>query len=333
MPRRLVLSVFLCVPLRLLCLSAAILPERFGDFQRSAVQPFTPTEAAVYQEYGLDAAEKAHYAAGDRKVEITALRAKDPTGAYAMYLLLRPPDGKPVALGEGGLESGSLTVYRLGNYVLLLRGPRPESDHLEMLGAVLPRIERGAAPPLAHYVPAAGRVANSERYILGPASLEKLFPGVAPSVAAFHYGAEAQTAEYSVAGGRLTLALFSYPTHQLARAQLEEFHKLPDIMAKRSGPLIAAVAKPFSRDEAEKLLALVRYEATLTWNQQAGSRRDNLGNLILNIFLLIGIILAFALVVGVGFGGLRVWFGKWRPGSRFDSAVDGEFIRLGLTEK
>ncbi len=332
MSRRLA-TAFLGVPLWVLSLPAAILPERFGDLQRSAAQPFTPTEAVIYQEYGLDAAEKAYYAAGDRQVEITALRAKDATGAYAMYLLLRPPDGKPVALGEGGLESGSLTVYRLGNYVLLLRGPRPESDHLELLGAVLPRIERGAASPLAQHVPAAGRLPNSERYILGPASLEKLFPAVTPSVAAFHYGAEAQTAEYSVAGGRLTLALFSYPTPQLARAQLEEFHKLPGVMAKRSGPLIAAVSKPFSRDEAEKLLALVRYEATLTWNQQAGSRRNNLGDLILNIFLLIGIILGFAAVVGVGFGGLRVWSGKRRPGSRLGTAVDSEFIRLGLTEK
>ncbi len=313
--------------------AAAILPERFGDFQRTSVQAFTPTEQAVYEEYGLDAAEKAQYTAGSRKVEITALRAKDSTGAYGMYHWLRPAEGKPAELGERGAESGEMTIFQLGNYVVLIRGPRPETDHLNLLGAVLPRIERTAPPPLAQYLPAQGVVSNSERYVLGPVVLEKLAPAIPPSVAAFHLGAEAQFAEYQATGGRLALALFSYPTPQLARAQFEEFQKLPDLMVKRSGPLIAVVVKPFSRDEAARLLARVRWDATLTWSQQPGSQKDNVGNLILNIFLLTGIILGFALVAGLGFGSVRILLRRYLPGTRFDPGTDTDFVRLGLSDR
>ena len=310
---------------------AAILPQRLGDFYQTKTQEFMPLEEEVYREYGFDAAEKSQYAAGDRKLEITALRAKDSTGAYAMFQWLRPHDAKRLAMGELGAESGDTTLFLFGNYVLILRGAMPEIDHLQAMLSVLPRFERGALPPLAQYLPAEGRIRNSERYVLGPVVLEKLAPDVPPSVAALHFGAEAQTADYSAAGGRLTLALFSYPTPQLARAQLEEFQKLPNVLAKRSGPLIAVVLRPFSRDEAEKLLARVRYQATLTLNERP-SLRNNVANLILNILKLIAIIVGFMLMGGLAMWGARTVLARLLPGSRLHSAGN-EIIRLRLEGK
>jgi len=315
-----------------LAAGAAILPERLGDFQRTAVQSYRPAEEAVFREYGFDAGESAHYQAAGRRLEMIALRAKDSTGAFGMFQWLRPADAQPVEIGERAVESGQTAVFQFGNYVFILRGARPEMEHLETLLSILPRFESNAAPPLAKQLPRRAVVPNSERHVLGPVVLEKLASAIPPSVAAFHLGAEAQIAEYAVPGGRLKLALFGYPTPHLARAQLEEFQKQPRVVAKRSGPLIAAVIEPFSPDEAEKLLALVRYEATVTLSQQS-SGKDNVGDLILNILLLIVIIGGFMLMAGLGVGGGRVLLSRLLPSSRFDNSDNPHFIRLDLGPK
>ena len=105
-------------------------------------------------------------------------------------------------------------------------------------------------------------------------------------------------------------------------------------MVKRSGPLIAAVMNPFSRDEAEKLLARVRYEATLTLSEKPPSRRDNVGDLILNIVILCAIIAGFALMAGLAVGGGRILLGKVLLGRKgFESEFDRDFVRLHLSDK
>ena len=68
----------------------------------------------------VDAAERAQYAAGDRKLEITLLRAKDATGAFGMYQWLRPVDAKPAQQGERAVEKGDTVLFQYGNYVLEL---------------------------------------------------------------------------------------------------------------------------------------------------------------------------------------------------------------------
>jgi hypothetical protein len=209
----------------------------------------------------------------------------------------------------------------------------PEQEHLEALLSILPRFERTPAPPVVRHLPKDGLVVNSERLLLGPVALEKLAPGIPPSAVAFHLGAEGQLAEYTAEGGRLALLLFYYPTPQMARAQIEEFHKLSGLVVKRSGPLLAAVLNPFSRDEAEKLLARVRYEATLTWSQPRQTRSENLGEFLLGVVLLCLILIGFAIVAGIGVGGVRILLGRWFPQSRFSANSEPPIIRLKLSDR
>jgi hypothetical protein len=326
------------MPRRLLILAAAVaaaaapalLPPRMGDFNQTAAPSYAPSDAAVFREYGLDAAERAQYAAGDRKLEITLLRAKDATGAFGMYQWIRPIDAKPAQQGERAVEKGDTLLFQYGNYVLELRGARPEQEHLEALLSILPRFERTVAPPVFKYLPSEGRVANSERFIQGPVALQLLAPAVPPSTAAFHLGAEGEVAEYSVEGGRLKLLLFTYPTPQMARAQLEEFHRIAGVVTKRSGPLVAIILNPFSRDEAEKLLARVRYEATLTWSQPPQMRNENIGEFLLGVVMLCLILVGFAILAGVGVGGVRILLGRWFPQSRFNTEAEPVITRLKL---
>ena len=51
----------------------------------------------------------------------------------------------------------------------------------------------------------------------------------------------------------------------------------------------------------------MNYEAEVTWNEATSlSKRDNIGNLIVAVFALIGIILLISLIFGVFFGGIRI---------------------------
>ena len=94
---------------------------------------------------------------------------------------------------------------------------------------------------------------NSERYITGPNSLQKFHPGISPSVAAFHYGAEAQLGVFRSAKGDITMSIFNYPTPQIAMAKENDFRNLPGgPVVKRTGPLVAVVLAPPDPDAAER---------------------------------------------------------------------------------
>jgi hypothetical protein len=72
----------------------------------------------------------------------------------------------------------------------------------------------------------------------------------------------------------------------------------------------------------------VRYEATITWSEYVPTARDNPGNLIVAAFLLAGVLLLFALVFSLLFGGARA---LWRRGRR--GLEDEEMIVLHLSDR
>ena len=117
--------------------------------------------------------------------------------------------------------------------------------------------------------------------------------------------AEAQVGRYETPAGPMQLAVFSYPNMQIARQRLGAFQNLPGAVAKRSGPLVAVILSPANADAAEALLASVRYKATLTSNERVPTRRDNVGDMMVNIFILVGVILALIIPAGLLVGTFR----------------------------
>ena len=67
------------------------------------------------------------------------------------------------------------------------------------------------------------------------------------------------------------------------------------------------ILAPSNAADAEWLLSLVKYQATISWDQYVPTRRDNIGNLIINAFNLIGILLIFCTMAGLVFGGIRAF--------------------------
>jgi hypothetical protein len=172
-------------------------------------------------------------------------------------------------------------------------------------------------------------VANSERYILGPVSLQRAEPAIPPSIAGFRMGAEAQFAQYRTPKGVLKLVIFDYPTPSMAREQAVEFQKIPGSVIKRTGPLVIATINPPDADAAERILGKINYQANVTLNEPTPqSQAKGLARMILNIFVLAGIVLGMCVVGGLGFAGYRIMSRKmWRKEETADMIV------LGLGKK
>lgn len=306
---------------------AAIFPDHLGTYQKSAPKTIGIPDQELYDEYGLEATESADYTSPDKKhISATAWRLHDSTGALALFDSRRPPGATPSDFAQLAVHTSDGTIFVFGNYVFQVTGGMFDQPTLNELYTQLARVENAPLPALSTFLPQEGLVANSERYILGPVSLQRVEPGIPPSVAGFRMGAEAQFGQYQTPKGLLKLIIFDYPTPSMAREQAAEFQKIPGAVIKRTGPLVVATLNPPDPDAAERILGKINYQANVTLNEPTPqSQAKGLAKMILNIFVLAGIVLAMCIVGGVGFAGYRIMSRKmWRKEEM------NEMIVLGL---
>ena len=309
------LLILLCV----LCLPAAvfaqapIFPDQIGPYQKQAPTTLATPDRALYDEYGLEANEQAVYAAteGDRKdrkrFTATAWRLHDSTGAMALFQFRRPSGATRADFAPLAVQTSDGVIFEYGNYVIQFTGGQPDNADLPAFYNQLPKFENSPLPALSKALPPDDLVPNSERYLLGPVSLDRFLPGVPPSVAAFRLGAEAQLAKYKTPKGFMTLAIFDYPTPTMARDQATEFQKIPGAAVKRTGPLVAVVVAPSDADAAERLLGKINYQAQVTLNEKVPVNEvKGFAGAVLNMFALAGVIILLCLVAGFGYAGVRV---------------------------
>ena len=287
--------------------SAAILPDTIGPYHRTSANQPALADRAIWDEYGLKDYEAVSYENGKSKFTANAYQLQDTTGALAAFDWQRPSSSKPSKLGALAVETSDGLMLVHGNYLLDFEGYKPSQPELDAIAGDLKLVDQTPLPTLPQHLPDQDRVANSERYILGPASLEKFLPGIPPSVAAFRMGAEAQTGAFHDAKGDVAIAIFEYPTPQMAMQRIAEFAKLPGAMVKRSGTLVTVTLNPPDPDLAERLLSQVRFRADVTLQEHIPTLKDNIGNLVINAFILIGILLAFITIAGLSVGLWRVW--------------------------
>jgi hypothetical protein len=293
---------------------AAIWPDAIGAYHRTAVSKPVLADGPIWDEYGLRESETATYENGSAKFTATAWRLQDPTGALAAYDWQRPAKSEPAKVGALAAETADSLLLVHGNYLLSFSGYKPTTLELDPIVESLRNVDTSALPALPGYLPSQGLVPGSERYITGPASLGKFNPGIPPSVAAFHLGAEAQLGVYHGPKGETVLTIFNYPTHQIAMQQAANLVRIFGAEVKRSGPLVAVILSPPDPDAAERLLAQVRYQAEVTRDERVPTLRDNIGNLVVNAFVLTGLLLVFCVVSGLAVGGTRAYLRHFRKG-------------------
>jgi hypothetical protein len=314
--KRLLLA--LVVPV--LC-GAAILPDAIGPYHRTSTLQPVLQDRPLWIEYGYKGGESAVYEDGKSKFTATMWQLQDTTGSLAAFDWRRPVKATPSNAAKLAAETPDSLMVVHGNYLLSFEGYKPAKEELDAVTGALNNVDQTSLPTLASYLPSDGLVPNSERYITGPAGLQKFDSAIPPSVAAFHFGAEAQLGTFRSSKGDSVLAIFNYPTPQIAMQKLPDFEKLPGAVVKRSGPMVAVMLSPPDPDFAERLLGQVRYRAEVTRDEYVPTKRDNIGVLVLNIFILTGILLVFSLVSGLAVGGFRAFMRRGRRGEEADAMI------------
>ena len=330
--------------------AASLLPELFAGWQKNAphaspdVFLADAANGSLLKEYGFTDFESATYGRQGRKLTIKAARFADASGAYGAFTFYKRDEMQAETIGDLAVSEGRHVLFYRGNILVdavFDRVTAMSAAELRDLAKELPvpRGESSKAPSLQQYLPKQSYVANSVKYVMGPVGLEAIGEPVSPQLAEFPRCEELVTGKYATGEGVATLTILRYPTPAIAGERLRAIEAAKPAgtqhapSARRTGPLVAVVAGDISEKEAKSLLAAVNYEADVTWNEATSlSKRDNIGNLIINIFVLTGILLLFALVMGVMFGGVRVILKRLFPDRVFDRPEDVEIIRLNLRQ-
>lgn len=334
---------------------ASLLPDIFAGWQKTSPHAGTepvqadPANAALMKEYGFTAFEAAIYTSPGRKLAVKAACFNDASGAYGAFTFYRRAEMQAETIGDQGASENTHVLFYRGNILVdavFDRVTAMSAAELRELAKALPLPggESTKPPTLPLYLPRQSYIRHSAKYALGPAGLDAVGAPLPAQLVDFSRSAEVVLGKYSTSQGIATLTIIAYPTPAIASERLRAIEAAKGSLTpssgassssaldlKRSGPLVAIVSGAISPREAKSLLAAVNYEADVTWNEATSlSKRDNIGDLIVNIFLLIGILLLFALVLGVMFGGVRVILKRLFPDRVFDRPEDVEIIRLNL---
>ncbi|HET9183621.1 MAG TPA: DUF6599 family protein [Candidatus Angelobacter sp.] len=349
MIKRLSIAAFV---LLLTCLGFAstpsILPSSFNGWQldkssiRSGSDPASidGADAAVLNEYGFKDFESGTYQRNGRKMQIKVARFKDATGAFGAFTYYVQPRWQNEDIGDRAASNNRRILFSHSNLLVdatLDEVTAMSAADLRAFANALPKIRGNLAglPTLQNELPKQSSIPRSLRYIEGPVALERLGVPIPASLVNFTMGPEVVFARYRTSYGEAYMTLIGYPTPQIAADRLKAFQAahLPGgpFHFKRSGPFVIAVSGNVPENEADSLLASVNYDANVTWDQPTKQNpRDNIGNLIVGIFMLIGVILVVALIFGFAFGGIRVLAKKIFPNRVFDRPEDAEIIQLNL---
>ncbi|HMK29011.1 MAG TPA: DUF6599 family protein [Terriglobales bacterium] len=333
----------------------ALLPQTFAGWEKSASQPSNdarqadPTHPDLLKEFGFTDAESASYTKPGRSMKVKAARFNDASGSYGAFTFYKTPEMATEKIGDQASSSELHVLFYRGNVLVdvsLDSVTAMTAADLRQLADSVP-LPGGSArnlPTLPTYLPKQGYVRNSAKYVMGPIGLSLVGASFPAEQVDFSQGAEVALGDYNTGEGTAQLALIAYPTPQIAAARLkaiEAAHSSQNpqngassesaFFSKRTGPILAVLTGAISTAEAKSLLASVNYDADITWNENTFfSRRNNVGNLLVNIIVLIAILLGMAIVVGIAFGGIRILAKRLFPDRIFDRSESVEIIRLDI---
>ena len=351
----------------------ALLPQEFEGWQMQGTPQVSTdpavadaANAAVLKEYGFsDLATCTYTRTRDdgRTLKIRAARFADASGAFGAYTFYLQPGMAKLQISENpetdktpeqGVSNGKRVLFYRGHVVVEAQFSEVSpmsAQQLRRLAEALPLLSgnSGNLPSFIEFMPSQGYVANTQKYVMGPSALAAQSPPVSADLIDFNASSEVSMARYNTASGEATLTLISYPTPQLAAEHLRRIYAAYHIVQpkegaavvesagsffpKRTGPILAIASGPISASDAKSLLAMVSWEANVTWHQASESAEvKGLTQLILNIVVLCGIVGGLAVVAGVAFGGIRILMKRMYPDKVFDRPEHMEFISLRLTE-
>ncbi|MGH9573315.1 MAG: DUF6599 family protein [Candidatus Acidiferrales bacterium] len=346
-----------------------ILPQTFGHWTATNRQTFKPGQqpaansaavtpgsqehaSAAAREYGLVAGETASYSHGtpaSSALTATIYQMKDPSGAYGEYSYLRTPDMATANFTNHSATKANQALVLIGNLVLQIDGVnarRDAADIKSLVSAIEPKSENGRYPTLPEHMPEQGRVAHSDHYVLGPATLDQFFPGGIGNSLGFSYGPEVETAHFRLDGRDLSMLIADFPTPQIAQAQLDSLSKQFNVnssqpnassqplFASRTQTMLALVAGAQSSDQAGKLLDQIQPGSVLTWDQPTTALKEPpFSVMVVGAFVGTGVICLLTMVGALAFSGFRLTVKRMFPNTIFDRSTQIDILQMGLVSK
>ncbi len=328
--------------------AAALLPQSFAGWEKTQTLKHgtDPVQAdaampGVLKEYGFHDFESAQYTRGARKITIKAARFDNVTGSYGAFTFYRQPEMIPEKIGDDAASANTRILFYRSNVLVdatLDQVTAMSAADLRALAQELPKAtgNDATAPILPGYLPREKSVPGTLKYVLGPVALSALHAPISNDQVDFEKftTAELAFADYADRGDRSTMVVVSYPTKEIATERLQNFEKTmgsaPGFIAKRSGDKVVLMTGNLSTGDEKALVGTVNFDATVSWTEQTKlTAKDNIGNLVVAMFTLAGILMLVGLIFGLFFGGIRVLFQRILPG-RFHKEDEEEFISLDL---
>jgi hypothetical protein len=307
-------------------------------------------DPAIEQEYGVKSLTERTYQLDSHRAQAILEEAPDASSAYglltfyqnetmsphkSMGLTVLGPQGALLARGRVFIRAARQDEY-----------PLSDSDFQALLIFIggmrsAPETAVGLPAPL----PAAGRVACSEKYLLGVEAARRVLPSFPAELIGFAQGAEVQAASYLTgpsASPRAHLLLISYPNPQIARQRFGSIeHALrlnqnrgnESSYGTRLGALILVVLNSPSRAAADGLLRDFKVSQHVSWDQRYPNQDSvvvQMAKLVLGNMMLVLILVIFAVVGGILVFVFKRLTAKWFPESSWAHWDEGQIISLSL---
>lgn len=273
------------------------------------------------------------------RVRVTLFEMFDSAAAFGLFALdrnWRADTFTPAAIGiESYRQSDRLVIWQ-SNYVAVLdvvESAESGSGQVDDLATLLTdnMIGDSRKASVSTLLPGEGLIRDSEQYILDPDAFNRA-TGLDPPELGFENSVEAAVAEYAAPNGATSrLAMLLYPTQHLAAQYLDMWVEETgtEYPYRRTGPLVGIVLDGSDDALVQAILDGLRYESEVTWNQPMPDLLT-LPYMILTIFSWIGIALTFTLVVGLGFGGFRIYMKTRYPERFLGASPNSEMIQLNI---
>jgi hypothetical protein len=352
-----------------------ILPSSFGNWSGNVQAGLAPPviqssdsatanvaalQEAARREYGFVSGENADYRRGSEEMRVNLYKMKDPSGAYGLYSYLRATDMPRADFTEHSSISREHALVLTGNLVVEVAGkdlPKNGSALKALVAAVAPHAETGLLPTIGDRIPTKGFIDRTDKYVLGPSTLNQVFPLADGDWLGFSQGAEAETAKYRVNGHEVNLVIVDFPTPQTAAKRLAELQKQFNInqsnavneskaandsnaagsakplYARRAMTLVAIVSGAATKKDADAVLDQLESGAEITWNEPTFQFKEpSISVMIVGAITGTGVICLFAIIAGLAFGGVRLVV-KRATNKVFDRPDQVQVLQLGLSSK
>lgn len=199
-------------------------------YSGSQIFDFMDGAGEIPKSYHFQQVASAKYQKGGVLLSVSIFDMGQPSDAFGYYsarsFLEQNPKAKEriITLDHPAhlyASAGVLTFWK-DRYTVILEpdnGKPEEADLLKFARLISSKIPaKGSPPDLLRRLPAANRVANSERFLRGKPVFDATLVFMAKDVFGTAGGAEAVAAEYNLPGGIATLCIIRYPNGKASDA-------------------------------------------------------------------------------------------------------------------